>query len=87
MAIAKTDLSHYIDTLFFEKRPHIRGRRIPVAIIAHCAQQHQWTVDEIAYQFTLSPAEVSAALLYYAENEITIEALETQHNQQLKMIG
>jgi uncharacterized protein (DUF433 family) len=61
------DLRKYIDTQFFGVRPHIRGRRVPVAMIANRMRANHWTVAETAYDFTLSEAEVSVALLYYEE--------------------
>lgn len=79
----KVDLSKYIETRYFENRPHIRGRRIPVATVAHSAQSQHWSVSELAYQFTLTEAEVLAALLYYEENQDLIEIQEA--NEQAKL--
>jgi uncharacterized protein (DUF433 family) len=79
----KIDLSKYIETRIFGERPHIRGRRIPVATVAHSAQSQPWNVAELAYQFTLSEAEVLAALLYYEENKDVIEAQETAYQAEL----
>jgi len=70
------DLRKYIEVRIFGERPHIRGRRIPVATIAYSAASQGWSVSELAYQFTLSEQQVLAALLYYQEHKAMIDALE-----------
>jgi uncharacterized protein (DUF433 family) len=82
------DLRKYIEPRFFGddppiERPHIRGRRIPVATVAHSYHHHGWTVSETMYQFTLSQEQVLAALLYYSENKDIIEAQEVQYQAKL----
>lgn len=77
------DLAKYIDVRLFDDRPHIRGRRIPVATIAHSAHSQHWSVSELAYQFSLSEAEVLAALLYYEEHKEAIEAQEAVYQAEL----
>jgi len=76
-------MSKYIETRIFGERPHIRGRRIPVATIAHSAQSQNWGIAELAYQFALSEPEVLAALLYYQENKDLIEAQEAAYQAEL----
>ena len=80
---ATVDLNKYIETRFFGERPHIRGRRVPVATIAHSAHSEGWSVADLAYQFTLSESQVLAALLYYEENKDMIEAHEAAHQAEL----
>jgi uncharacterized protein (DUF433 family) len=75
---AVVDLSKYIETRIFGERPHIRGRRVPVATIAYSARSQGWDVTELAYQFTLSPPQVLSALLYYEEHKEEIDAQEAQ---------
>jgi uncharacterized protein (DUF433 family) len=75
------NLSKYIDLR--DERPHVRGRRIPVATIAHSARSQGWTINQLAYEFTLSEAEVLAALLYYEENRDAIEAQEAAYQRAL----
>ena len=70
------DLSKYIEIRRYGERPHIRGRRVPVAVIAHSARDNDWSVEELAYQFTLSVPQVLAALLYYEEHKDEIERQE-----------
>ena len=72
------DLSKYIDTRLMERRPHLRGRRLPVAMLVYTARGNQWDVAETAYQFTLSEAEVLAAMLYYEEHREEIDCLEVE---------
>jgi uncharacterized protein (DUF433 family) len=77
------DLSKYVDARFFGQRPHIRGRRIPIATIAGSALDHGWDVARLAYEFTLSEAEVLSALLYYAEHRAEIDAQEAVYQAEL----
>jgi len=77
------DLSKYIEIRLMEDRPHIRGRRVPVALIAHSARSQRWDAAELAYQFTLTEAEVLAALLYYEEHAAEIEALEADEQARM----
>ncbi len=74
-------LSKYIEMP--DNRPHIRGRRVPVATIAHSAQTHGWDVATLCEQFTLSQTEVLSALLYYAEYQAQIEAQEADYQRGL----
>lgn len=74
------DLTKYIEIRLVEERPHIRGRRIPVAMIAHRMQANRWTVAETAADFSLSESEVLAALLYYQEHQAEIEQQEREES-------
>lgn len=80
---APVNLSKYIEARFFAERPHVRGRRVPVATLAHSAQRYGWNAKELAYQFTLTEAEVLAALLYYEEHKDEIEAQEGAYQAEL----
>lgn len=61
------DLSKYIEMR--NDRPHIRGRRIPImSLIAYQKVNHS-TIEELCDDYTLSEAEVLAALLYYRQNQ------------------
>lgn len=74
------DLSKYVETRLFGIRPHIRGRRIPVATIAYTAQTNNHNLAELMYDYTLSEAEVLAALLYYTEHKDEIDAQESLYD-------
>ncbi len=78
------DLSQYIDTRWFGDRPHIRGRRIPVSVIANTAVSNKHGVAELMYDFDLSEAEVLAALLYYSEHKEMIKAQEAALHEEYK---
>jgi uncharacterized protein (DUF433 family) len=83
------DLSKYVAIEVMGERPHIRGRRIPVAMIVHRMRANGWTVAETAYDFSLSEAEISAALLYYEEHQAEIEreeAAEAEQFEQMKRL-
>jgi uncharacterized protein (DUF433 family) len=79
----QVDLSKYIEVRYFGERPHIRGRRVPVALIAYSAHSQKWDATELAYQFTLTESEVLAALLYYQEHQAEIDTQEA--TEQSKM--
>lgn len=80
------DLSKYIEVRLFEGRPHIRGKRIPVAMIVRRMRTNAWTVAETAYDFTLSESEVVAAILYYEEHQTEIERQETAEAEQFQIM-
>ncbi len=70
---ATVDLNKYIETRFFGERPHIRGRRVPVAVVVYFARDNNRTISELTDDFNLSEPEVLAALLYYAEHKDVID--------------
>ena len=74
----RVDLSKYIESRLFGERPHIRERRIPVAVIAYQARANNWTIAETAWNFTLAEAEVLAAMLYYQEHQTEIDEQEAE---------
>ncbi|HLU09207.1 MAG TPA: DUF433 domain-containing protein [Oceanobacillus sp.] len=74
----QVDLRKYIEVRLFGERPHIRGRRIPVANIVRAMQMNNLSVAETAYNFSISEAEVLAALLYYEEYKEEIERQEEE---------
>ncbi len=80
---AVVDLTKYVDETAADHRPAVRGRRIPIATLAHAAATHGWTVAEIAHQFQLTEAQVAAGLLYYEEHREAIEAAEAVYQQAL----
>jgi uncharacterized protein (DUF433 family) len=77
------DLSKYIEVRLMEERPHIRGRRVPVALIAYSGRSEKWDAAELAYQFSISEAQALAALLYYEEHQAEIDALEVAEQSAL----
>jgi uncharacterized protein (DUF433 family) len=75
------DLRKYIDTQLFGARPHIRGKRIPVALIVGFMKANHWTIAETSYELTLSEAEVAAALLHYEEHKDEIDEQEKEEQR------
>lgn len=80
---AEVDVSKYVEVRLFGERPHIRGRRIPIATIAYSARSQKWDVAELAHQYGLSEPQVLAALLYYAEHQSEIDAQEAAYQAEL----
>lgn len=80
------DLRKYIDTKFFGVRPHIRGRRVPVATVAYNAQTNHWGLAELAENFGLSEAQVLSALLYYEEHKEEIDKQEEDAQQEYETL-
>ena len=79
------DLSKYIE-LRDDRRPHIRGRRLPVMFIAAAERANRLSIPELAYQFTLSEEQVLAALLYYREHKTELDeqdAADAQQSQEM----
>lgn len=76
----QTNLDKYIELR--DNRPHIRGRRLPVAFIAAAERANHSILSELAYQFTLSEEQVLAALLYYHEHKAEIDAQDAEDIQQ-----
>lgn len=77
------DLTRYVEKHHFGQRPHIRGRRIPIWIIAHAVIDNKDIgVPELMYAYDLGEAEVLAALLYYRVFGAEVEALEEEVREQ-----
>jgi uncharacterized protein (DUF433 family) len=72
------DLRKYIVVRLFDERPHIRGRRLPVAHLVRVMRANNLSIAETAYNFTISEAQVLAALLYYEEHKEEIDRQEEE---------
>lgn len=57
-------------------KPRIAGRRITVADIATWHLQQNRSVNEIAQEFDLTPAQIHAALTYYYDHQTDIDRQE-----------
>ena len=75
------DLSKYIDSTHYGERPHIRGRRVLVSMIAANAEANNLSVSELAYEFSLSEEQVLAALLFYRENKAEIDRQDAEEQK------
>jgi hypothetical protein len=54
-----------------------------VAAVAHNAQHNDWDLPRLCREFTVSPSEVLAALLYYEEHREQVDAQERDYQAQL----
>lgn len=78
---ATADLRKYIDTKYYGERPHIRGRRLLVSMVARNDQADQWQIAELAQDFSISEEEVLAALLYYREHKDEIDRQDAEEKK------
>lgn len=77
--IPQVALTQYIEYRRFGARPHLRGRRIPVAIIASAARDNpEIGIQGLQLAYDLSEIEVLAALLYYAQHQEEIDMQEAK---------
>lgn len=77
-----TDLRKYIEKRYYGERPHIRGRRLLVSMVAANAEANNWTIAETARNFGISEPEVIAALLYYREHKDEMDAQDVEEQRQ-----
>ncbi len=75
------DLRKYIETRFYGERPHIRGRRVLVSMIASNEEHNNLSISELAYEFSLSQEEILAALLYYHEHKAVIDQQDIEEQK------
>ncbi|MDZ4670290.1 MAG: DUF433 domain-containing protein [Phototrophicales bacterium] len=81
MIAEKIDLSKYIEMR--NDRPHIRGRKLPIMFIVSFQKANDSSVEDLCDGYTLSQAQVLAALLYYQENKELLDKqdeLDTQES-------
>lgn len=73
------ELTRYIEYRRFGSRPHLRGRRIPIAVVASAARDNpEIGIEGLQIAYDLSEIEVLAALLYYAQHQAEIDAQEAE---------
>lgn len=71
----------YVDASLYGNRPHVRGRRVLVSMIAANYDENQWSVARMAEEFSLSEEEVLAALLYYREHKEEIDQQDAEEQK------
>ncbi len=82
------ELTHYIEFRRFGARPHLRGRRIPVAVIASAARDNPVIgIEGLQIAYDLSEIEVLAALLYYEQHQEEIDAQEAAVNAEYQQFS
>jgi uncharacterized protein (DUF433 family) len=79
-------LSKYVEKRYYGERPHIRGRRLLVSMIAANEQANHWNNRQLADEFGLSEEEVLAALLYYREHKSEIDRQDAEAQQEFDEI-
>jgi uncharacterized protein (DUF433 family) len=77
----KVNLSKYIDNTLMSGRPHIRGRRMPVWLVA-ASFESGMSLADIAFNYTITEAQILAALLYYREHKDEIDA-QTEEDKRI----
>ncbi|HRF96616.1 MAG TPA: DUF433 domain-containing protein [Aggregatilineales bacterium] len=82
MIAEKVDLSKYIEMR--NDRPYIRGRKIPIMFLVSFQKANKASVDNLCYNYTLTEAQVLAALLYYLENKEQLDIQEELDKQEEK---
>jgi uncharacterized protein (DUF433 family) len=79
-----TDVIHladYIEFRYFDSRPHLKNRRLPVAFVAYMAKRNNMALSEVAYNYTISEQEALAALWYYSLHQDEIDAQEEEEQR------
>jgi uncharacterized protein (DUF433 family) len=71
------------DPKLFHGKPHIAGRRIRVEDIASY-HNAGWTVETMADQLDLTPAEIYAALSYYSDHKHEIDQTIREDAERVK---
>ena len=66
--------------------PRIVGTGIKVRFVAELFLQHQWTVEEIAEEFDLTPAQIHAALSYYYDHKDEIDLSPSENERKISSI-
>ena len=54
-------------------KPHIDGTRMSVQQIAILHKSSEWSIERIAEEFSLTQAQIYAALAYYFDNQAEID--------------
>jgi uncharacterized protein (DUF433 family) len=78
----KVDLSKYVETRLMGDRPHVRGRRMPVAWVASAARANDYDIADLMDNYTLTEEQVLAALLYYREHQNELDAQEDRDGEE-----
>lgn len=61
-------------------KPRIAGRRITVADVADWHLKRRQSVDEIVSEFSLTHAQIYAALTYYYDHRVEIDEREAEES-------
>ena len=64
----------------------IVGKGFKVHVLA-ALYNHGWTIDDLAEQYDLTPAEIHAGLSYYYDHREEIDRANLEGDEQVKQIG
>ncbi len=67
--------------------PYIAGKGVKVANIATLAIMHGWSIEKIADEFDLTPAQIHAALAYYYDHQDEIDSAVRAGDELAKQTG
>jgi uncharacterized protein (DUF433 family) len=72
---------------FLGGKPYIADTRISIQQVAVLHTKHDWSVEQIAEQHDLSPAQIHAALSYYYDHKPEIDASIVADDELAKQVG
>lgn len=67
--------------------PYVAGKGVKVAYIANLYMNHRWSVEAIADQHDLTPAEVHSALAYYHDHKDEIDRAVREGSELARQVG
>lgn len=67
--------------------PYVVGTGVKVANIATYALIYNWSVEKIAEELELTPAQIHAALAYYYDHQAEIDSAIKAGNELVEQIG
>ncbi len=70
------DLSAYVEMR--DGRANVRGRRLTIAHLAAAIKANKGSIEETAYDMTLSAEQILAAMLYYQLHKAEIDAQDAE---------
>lgn len=76
----KVNLSKYIDNSLMESRAHLRGRRMPVWLVA-ASFEGGMSLARVVCNYTITEEQILAALLYYREHQDEIGGQREENRQ------
>lgn len=67
--------------------PYVAGTGVKVANIATYALLHHWSIDKIAEELEITPAQIHAALAYYYDHKEEIDQAIKAGDELARQIG
>ena len=66
---------------------YVAGRNVKAKMVARMVVREKASVEQVVEQYSLTPAEVHAALAYYYDNQAVLDAEYEANIAQLKQTG